>query len=646
MKRLNYILCASFLACTLSQAQDKETRKAEKEIKDYAYADAIETYEKLVKEGYEDDRIFKNLGNAYYLNANYHEAAGWYAKLFSLVDADVDSDDMYRYAQTLKSNGNYEESRTWMQKFEAATSDDVRARKFSDHPDYLEEIERRSGRYTIENLPLNSAASDFAPSFGRDFLVFSTARDTGTTSRKIHGWNNKPFLNLYKASTDQNGQLAHPTKLSKGLNRKTHESSTAFTKDGTTMYFTRNNSENGKFSRDKNGVSRLKIYRATLQNEEWKDITELPFNSDAYSNAHPALSADENQLYFASDRKGSLGQSDIFVVDILTDGTFSTPKNLGDKVNTEARETFPFITESNVLYFASDGHPGLGGLDVFAVPLYSLEDGHVVNVGKPVNSAQDDFSFIFDEATDKGFFASNREGGMGDDDIYGFTETDKIAFSCKVMLEGTVKDDETGEPIAGTTLSIFNSADEKVSETISGSDGTFIMAGDCATDRYKIMAIKEAYDDAYRLFPISDKKDVLHIEIVLNKTNKSAPIGTDLFKHLELQPILFDSNKAEIRPDTANILVKIINYMQEFPNTKIQVRSHTDALGKADYNLKLSDKRAQSTIAFFVSKGIDSSRLSGEGFGENELLNDCGSEKKCSSVKHQENRRSEFVVVE
>lgn len=429
MKNIKYILCSFLLACTLSQAQDKETQKAEKEIADFAYADAIETYEKLVEKGYEDGQILKNLANAQYLNANYEEAAGWYAKLFTVESAGEDSNAMYRYAQSLKSNGDYTASQKWMQKFEAVNSDDVRVKKFMEHPDYLEEIERRSGRYFLKNLTINSAASDFAPSFNGEMLVFSTARDTGTTSRKIHGWNNSSFLNLYKASGLQNAQLMQPTKLSKNLNTKTHESSTAFTKDGTTVYFTRNNSENGKFSRDENGISRLKIYRASLKNEEWKDITELPFNSDSYSNAHPCLNADETKLYFVSDREGTLGQSDIFVVDILTDGTFGSPKNLGDQINTEARETFPFITESNVLYFASDGHPGLGGLDIFATSLDDHEQPIIVNIGKPVNGEQDDFSFIIDETTKEGFFASNRDGGQGDDDIYGFTETEVLDFT-------------------------------------------------------------------------------------------------------------------------------------------------------------------------------------------------------------------------
>lgn len=572
------MLCASLLTCTLLQAQngdtqiaqDKDIEKAKQEITDYAYADAIETYEKMVEEGYADARIFKNLGKAHYMNANYREAAGWYTKLFSLEDAEIDSDDMYRYAQTLKSNGEYTASQEWMQKFEAATGDDLRARKYADNLDYLEEIARQSGRYNLKNLAINSAASDFAPAFNGENLVFSTARDTGAATRKIHGWNNQPFLNLYRTTEDESGQLSHPTKLSKNLNKKTHESSTAFTKDGSTMYFTRNNSQNGKFSRDNDGVSRLKIYRAVLRDGEWKHITELPFNSDAHSTAHPTLNHDETKLYFASDREGSLGQSDIFVVDILSDGGYGTPKNLGTGINTEARETFPFVTASGILYFASDGHPGLGGLDIFAVQLDAKKKGEILNVGKPVNSSQDDFSYIIDEESKKGFFASNREGGIGSDDIYGFTENKELRFFRETVIENPVKEVETVKP---------------------------------------------------------------------------APIGADLFKHLELRPILFDSDKAEVRPDAAGILAEIFTYMEEYPEIKIEVRSHTDAVGDADYNLRLSDQRVQNTVAFLISKGIDASRLSGKGYGETELINDCTMASSCSAAQHQENRRSEFVVV-
>ncbi|MGS0527451.1 hypothetical protein ACU8V7_21985 [Zobellia nedashkovskayae] len=298
-----------------SQAQDKKIRKADTKFTNYSYASAISSYEDLVADGYTEEEVFKNLGNANYLNANYQEASDWYGQLFQLGITDIDPEYMYRYAQTLKSLEKYDASDVWMNKFKTARSNDQRALAFGNNQDYLEQIEERSGRYELKNLGLNSKVSDFAPSFYGKDLVFSTARDSGLISKNIHRWNNGAFLNLYKASGDDQGNFTELDKLDRKLNKKTHESSTAFTKDGQTMYFTRNNSNNGKFSRDEEGISRLKIFRADLIDEEWGNIVELPFNGDSYSVAHPTLNNDETKLYFASDMPGTARESDIFSVE-------------------------------------------------------------------------------------------------------------------------------------------------------------------------------------------------------------------------------------------------------------------------------------------------------------------------------------------
>lgn len=646
-KRLNFFTCSVvILACSFLTAQDKKTKKAEDDFSNYAYASAIDAYEELVDKGYSNEEIYKNLGDANYLNAKYDEASDWYSKLFMVEGASIDADYMYRYAQSLKSMGEYMASDTWMQKFEAAKGSDVRSKKFNENRDYLKEIEKLSGRYDIENLGINSTESDFAPSFQGENLIFSSARDSGIAAKNIHEWTNTAFLNLYKAAPSENGDFSNVMKLSKTMNKKTHESSTAFTKDGSTVYFTRNNSENGKFARDAEGVSRLKIYRASLKNGEWADIIELPFNGDAHSTAHPALNADESKLYFASDMEGSQGESDIFVVDINPDESFGTPKNLGNDINTESRETFPYVTENNTLYFASDGHPGLGGLDIFATGISDLENLYIVNVGKPVNSEEDDFSLIINEETGKGFFASNREGGQGSDDIYSFTENEKIDLSCSTAVQGIVKDLETGEPLAGADVAIFDSQGQIVAETVSSNDGSFILDGDCKDGDYKLSASKEDYDDGDKMFAVVGANNTNDVEVALEKTAKRAPTGADLVKYLGLEPIYFDLDKDAIRPDASRTMERVIAYMKEFPDLKIQVQSHTDVKADDDYNMKLSKRRATNTVLFLAANGIEESRLSGDGFGKARLINDCTTPESCPDEKHQENRRSEFIVVE
>ncbi|WP_282074140.1 OmpA family protein [Maribacter aquivivus] len=645
MKKAGYIFCGLAVVTMMASAQDKKVQKADTKFTNYAYASAIQSYEQLVKDGYTEEEVYKNLGNANYLNANYEEASSWYGKLFALKQADIDLEYIYRYAQTLKSLENYTESDTWMNKFKSARSNDQRGLLYSDNQDYLEQIEERSGRYELKNIGLNSKVSDFAPSFYEDGLVFSTARDSGLLTKNIHRWNNGSFLNLYKAEQDDQGNFTNVDKLSKRLNKKTHESSTAFTKDGQTMYFTRNNSDEGKFERDEEGVSRLKIYRATKENGEWNEIEELPFNGDSYSVAHPTLNNDETKLYFASDMPGTKGESDIYVVDINKDGTFSTPKNLGERINTEARETFPFVTESDKLYFSSDGHPGLGGLDVFATDLKN-ERGEVFNVGRPLNGEEDDFSYIINEETKKGFFASNRKGGQGNDDIYSFVEMTPLDFTCHTNITGIVKDQKTNALLTDASVTVYDKDNKVVSSSSTDENGAFEMEGNCAEGSYKVVASKADYEEGNKTFMTVKAKDATGIEIVLAQVDLSAPIGTDLAKYLNIEPIYFDFDKYFIREDAKISINKVLAYLNEYPTVNVQVRSHTDSRANDSYNMRLSANRAKATADYLIAAGIPSNRISYEGYGETKLTNGCSNGVPCSKENHQLNRRSEFIVVE
>ncbi len=645
-KKIKQITLWAMLSVSLINAQEKQVRRASADFESYAYADAIDSYERLIDKGYSSEAIYKNLGNANYKTANYDAAANWYAKLFELEHAEQDPDDIYKYAQSLKSLEKYEESNKWMKRLEAIKAEDTRAVKFENNLDYLEKIKEVSGSYQVENLPINSKTSDFAPSLNGEQLVFSSGRDKGLARKDIHEWNNEAFLNLYSVTVMENGELAAPIKLSKKLNKKTHESSTAFSKDGKTMYFTRNNSKKGNFARDKNGYSRLKIYRAELRDEEWTNIRALPFNSDDYSVAHPSLNNDESKLYFASDMAGSLGESDIFMVDIMKDGAYGTPVNLGDKVNTEGRETFPFVTQNDVLYFSSDGHPGLGGLDVFATNTKDKENMYVVNIGEPVNSKEDDFSFVLNEETKKGFFASNRAGGQGSDDIYGFTQIKEIDFNCTTIVDGMVKDKETGLPLKGADVRIVNSNNELVAQSVSGPDGIFSIEGNCKKEDYRVMVSLMDYESNNTIFTVDEISDIARIEISLTKTVVQPKIGDDLIVFLSFEPVYFDLDKSDIRPDAAQTIQKVASYLKLFPSVNIEVQSHTDVKAGNDYNQRLSQRRAKATVAYLIEQGVDESRLSGQGFGETRLINNCTTREKCEDVIHQRNRRSEFVVVE
>ncbi len=643
-KYLIYTLVSLFVL--IGYAQDRKLDKADKKYDSYAYINAIEIYEEVAAEGYKSKELFEKLGNAYYFNADLINASKWYAELFKLGE-EVDPEYYFRYAQTLKAEKRYEESDQKMQEFNKLTGSDIRGNKFIKTRNYLDEIAAQSGRFRIENLGVNSAYSDFAPSFYLDkSLIFSSARDTGIATRSNHKWNARPFLDLYGAEVADNGSLANVDKFSSKINTKYHESTTAFTKDGNTMYFTRNNYYKGKYKKDEKGINKLKIFRATREGDGWTNIEELPFNSDLYSVAHPALSVDEKKLYFASDMPGTFGQSDLFVVAINVDGSFGEPKNLGKGINTEGRENFPFVSQANELYFASDGHVGLGGLDIFVMNL-EIEDSEIFNVGEPVNSTMDDFSFIINTKTKKGYFASNRDGGQGDDDIYSFLETKCIKWTCEQEIAGVVKDDKTNEIIAGAQVQLYDENNNSIDGIYSDEQGNFRFKSilDC-NQVYFVRASKKEYNTEELLLPKQEEAGLREVTLLLEKEEVPFDVGDDLAVTLNIPIIYFDFDKSNIRPDAAVELEKVVAVMKKYPTLKIDVRSHTDSRGTDSYNMKLSQRRNESTRAYIVSRGIDVNRLIGAGYGETRHINKCSNGVKCSEEEHQLNRRSEFIVTE
>jgi len=641
-KVLFYIAFCSILA-TASYAQNATVKKAEKQYQKYAYIDATKTYERVAEKGYKSVDMFQKLANAYYFNSNFEKAAKWYGELFDM-NQEVAPEYYYRYSQSLKSIGQYPKADQMMALFNKNANQDLRGQLFKDNKNYLDIIKANSGRYTIEDAGINSEYSDYGTAFSGNKLVFTSARDTGSIAQKKHKWTNQYFTNMYAAETTPEGALAAPEKFAKNVNSKFHEATPVFTKDGTTMYFTRNNFNNGKKGKDASKITLLKIYKATLIDNQWANATELPFNSDQYSTAHPTLSADEKTLYFASDMPGTHGQSDLFKVKINQDGSFGAPENLGTKINTEGKETFPIITNENELYFATDGHPGLGGLDIFVSQIN--DDGSFnqpINVGAPANSPQDDFAYIIDTKTRIGYLTSNREGGKGFDDIYKFLETRKLI--CKQLLSGIVTDLETGEILANTKVTLSDDKFNKIKEVISDDKGFYSFDVDCGK-AYYVKAEKELYQTKEQKITIATENGKTELPIQLEKSVKPVTVGDDLAKAFGIKIIYFDLDKWDIRQDAALELEKILDVMKQYPTMKIDVRSHTDSRQTFKYNQKLSDRRAKSTMEWLIKNDVNPDRLTGKGYGETQLVNKCADGVKCSEEEHQANRRSEFIITE
>ncbi len=644
IKKIVSLTLFIFFLGQYSYAQERLVEKGDKKYNEYSFKPAIDIYKKVLDKGYVSADLLKRLGDSYYFNADYQEASSTYKRLVDEYATDIGPEYYFRYAQTLKSLGDYDGSKGIMEKFTRITSDDIRAIAYKSESDYLEEIRKNSGRYELENFDFNSTYSDFAPSYYKEGLIFSSDRDTGNLARYRHTWNSKDFLDLYKVNADSIS-TDRVAKIGENVNTRLHESTSAITKDGNTLYFTRNNIKEGKYIKDDKGVIRLKIFRAVLIDDVWSNIEELPFNSNNYSVANPALSPDEKTLYFASDMPGTLGESDIFKVTINSDRTFGTPVNLGNNINTEARETFPFITTEEVLYMSSDGHPGLGGLDVFATRIkFGKYNGAVVNVGEPVNSKMDDFTFIFNEESRKGYFASNRTEGMGSDDIYGFIEHTPLQLECIQDVSGTVRDKISNEVLVGATVKVIDEDNKEILTTITDSEGRYSLSLDCNKGNF-VRALMQGYVPSEEYLGKSAGKANI-IDFYLERDLVTGGFGDDLAKLLQLSTIYFDFDRYNIRKDSEIEVQKVIAAMEKYPSLKIKVNSHTDSRGPDAYNLWLSQKRAESTVNYMISKGITQDRLKGEGFGEIRLINKCTNGVRCSAKEHEFNRRSEFIILE
>ncbi|CAM4346717.1 OmpA family protein [Zobellia nedashkovskayae] len=644
IKKIHILFVLVFLMGVSVFAQEKLITKANEKYDEYSFSPAIDIYKKVLDRGYASADLLKKLGNSYYYNADYEDASNTYKRLVDEYPDEIGPEYYFRYAQTLKTLEDYEGSKAVMAKFLEATSDDARATAYKDEEDYLNDIKRNSGRYNVSPFQYNSPYSEFAPSFYKEGLIFSSDRDTGNFARYRHTWNSKDFLDLYKVNADSVSQ-GTVIKFGDHVNTRLHESTSTVSKDGSILYFTRNNFKEGKYVKDETGVIRLKIFKAKMVEGVWSEIEELPFNSNDYSVAHPTLSSDEKALYFASDMPGTLGESDIFKVTINEDGTYGTPENLGPVINTEARETFPFVTSEDVLYFSSDGHPGLGGLDIFASKIANGRlDGNVMNVGEPVNGRMDDFTFIFNEDTRKGYFASNRAEGRGADDIYAVLETKPLLIDCEQAISGVVRDKISNEPLIGASVKVIDENNEEIMSAITDAEGKYDLLIDCTQGNF-VRAMTEGYVPSEEYLGKSDGEPK-EIDFYLERSSITAGFGDDLAKLLQLSTIYFNFNKYDIRKDSEIEVEKVIAAMEKYPSLRIKVNSHTDSRGKDSYNLWLSQKRAESTVNYMVKKGIAKERLDGEGFGETKLINKCSNGVKCSDKDHELNRRSEFIILE
>lgn len=633
--------------------QSRLIQKADQYFNKMWYAEAAELYEEALtknKTNYSFD-IIQKAGDAHYFNTNMEKAYHWYNILYEKYGEDMSADNIFKYAHSLKGKGKYGRAKRLMRLYgkkveKEGVKTSAGRTATTRNETVLDNILGKQENFEIKNLAINTEYSDFSPMFHNDDeVVFASAKDSSFFHTRRYKWNDQPYLDLYVAKINEASQeVRNAIKFSKKINTKYHEAAVTFSSDNTVMYFTRNN-YGKKLKRDKNGINNLKIYMSHKVNGEWTEAVEVSFNSDSYSTGHPALSPEGKQLYFVSDMPGSIGATDIFVVDVLGDGNFSEPRNLGPEINTEQKEMFPFINDKK-LYFSSDGHVGLGGLDVYEVA-FDEEEGfqEVKNVGRPVNSNTDDFSYIIDEETQKGFFASNRRGGKGDDDIYSFKRL--IVEEVKENLNaiaGVVTELVTGDVMPEALVVLLDENNMKLKEMPTGEDGSFVFEDLDGTTKYTIKTVKGDYFTDEQTITTKEN-ELVNTDVAMKRLKEMIVIENGI-KKLKTDMIFFDFDKSHIKKEASDELDKLVEVMTEYPEMIIKIASHTDSRGSRTYNKYLSTKRAKSSKDYLISKGISEKRIeSAIGYGEEMLLNECDGSIRCTGKKHELNRRSEFIIV-
>jgi outer membrane protein OmpA-like peptidoglycan-associated protein len=772
-----FFLCISIVGYTQpAPSISVAERRANNLFYALRYVQAIDAYESIRHKKPLSKESLQHLAASYRKVNDYAHAEKIYAEL--TASDSLTSENFLYYAQSLSANQQYDSARIAYQHYAHLQSNDGRGQAFANAYKNINRFFKDSASMDITLLNINSGQSDFSPAYYQKGLIFCSNRKEGQLVKHVFEWNQSAFLDLYyvddtaslkkaketnatvgdsqKKKQRTNDDDTYPTsndngttgymnytykdtsglfaeteisikRFAKTLSTKYHEGPLVFFSNQDSVIFTRNNFDNGKYKKGADGINKLKLYSASFaaQDSSWQHIKSLPFNSDNYATGHPAIAPGDSILYFVSDMPGGMGGTDIYR-SFLRNGNWSAPENIGAPINTEGNELFPFIDRNNQLYFASDGHPGLGGLDIFKTSL--TKQGAVQNIGYPANSSFDDFGFIYNPDTKTGYFSSNRRRGLGDDDIYGISIkdlfyiqvvdgltktplplsavkvsavqthepilTDSSAIGTfKVGMTNTLKYEITGQAFGYASNTIYATANVSnptiiiplykpdciVEGTITDKDTKLPVEGALITIyditlKDTIYSFTVEYSGKYKYVNLKPNHQYsLHVTregyfykspIQINTRKQSC--GTTIEKEydyladfemekiilgraIKIENIYFDLAKYTIRTKAAKELDKIVKLMEENPYIIIELSSHTDCRSSFQYNMTLSDNRAKASANYIISKGISADRITGKGYGETKLVNDCACEGKtvsrtCSEAEHQANRRTEFQV--
>jgi len=640
--------------CSVQASAQNNLQKAQDMMAVYEYPKAIDIYNSHFQANVPTITDLRNLAECY-LNINDTKSAMECMSKVVKLDGATPL-DVLTYAALLKSEGNYPEAILQYQRYkmmvpEKSQETDIRisacelAAEWIAHPEYID----------VFNLDdLNSENSDFGLIPVDKGYLLTSDRKYGATvyaPGEIYGWTGKPYLKLYYVPVDEKNIPTGAVEPVSELNYKYHNGPGIYDTKDNTIYFTRTKMVRVKkkpinpdptswydHSTAADYTNRLEIYSAKYKNAKWSDEKAFAYNNaDDYSVGHPSISPDGTIIYFVSDMPGGYGESDIYYCMKRVDNEWSQPQNAGNIINSPGKEVFPYVDADGTLFFSSDGHPGMGGLDIFSSKGSRDDWSAPENLKSPLNSPKDDFSIYYTETGKAGYFSSNRYGGNGSDDLYSFVASPPVNLILAIATKERFDDNTTGV-LTGVNLEITSTSENNLLPFTNGAPGIYYATAKCK-DEYELMGLREGYFSSSLTTKMPEcitKQDTVFVDLLFTKIIINKPIV--------LRNIYYDFDKWNIRPDAAIELDKLVKILVDNPEINIELGSHTDCRGSDAYNQKLSQRRAESAVNYIVSMGIDKNRITAKGYGESVLINKCSNGVECTEEEHQMNRRTEFKV--
>ena len=647
MKTSRIILLLLIPVFILGTVSAQKTKKADKRMLYFAYADAVPMLEKIIeKDKKGKEQAMAMLADCYRMMNDPENAELWYAQ--TIEQEGIDPINYYYYGQTLRSQGRYEEARAQFLKYDSLVPDDPRGAIFASFSRDVEPWLELPDRYTVINVnSVNTEYSDFSPVFYKQGILLSSDRKGEVLDDETFDWTGTPYLDFYFAKLSGSMEPFLPMFMeqdlfSKDLAQTYHDGTAVFTKDGNKIYFTRTIRERVKKDDDRIVTNILKIYSSEYVDDEWSDLEPFYLNNDIFSVGHPSLSPNDSILYFVSDMPGGYGGTDIYYCEMDSITGWDSAVNLGPEVNTFANEMFPFMDTDGTLYFSSAGHPGYGDLDIYKTSLKDTLWSVPENMMAPMNSSYDDFGIALYKEGNVGLFSSNRPGGAGGDDIYAYESLEMPVYLaghvvvCRdrpVYVSGYVKDRITNTPISDAVVFVLNKETDLVTTVITDINGYYSLEVE-PDATYVIKTMKKGHLSDCMTAVIADESPDLR-DLLLDRF--------EVNKVFVLDDIYYDFDKWNIRPDAAIELDGLVYIMNENPIT-IELSSHTDSRGSDSYNEALSQRRAEAAVSYLISQGIEASRMTAKGYGEYQLINQCSNGVQCTDEQHQANRRTEFKI--